>query len=126
MILATGALVGLSRRSNRVLALLDDAQRSGSDVLVPAGALTESLRGGRRDALIDRLLKGPRTEVAAHDVASARSAGKLLGRTRTSGAIDALVVAVAIRRRPSMIATSDPDDITLLADGYDDVTVVQV
>jgi predicted nucleic acid-binding protein len=125
LILDTGALIGLSRRSNRIWSLLDEAQREGHDVLVPAGTLAESLRNSPRDALINRLLNEPRTQVAAHDEQRARTAGKLLRSARTTNAIDALVVAEAIRFAGSRIATSDPDDIAELAEGYD-VTVVKV
>jgi predicted nucleic acid-binding protein len=125
LILDSGALIGLSRRSNRIWSLLDEAQRAGHDVLVPAGTLAESVRNSPRDALINRLLSEPRTQVTVHDGQRARAAGKLLKAARTNNAIDALVVAEAIRFAGSRIATSDPDDIADLAAGYD-VTVVKV
>jgi predicted nucleic acid-binding protein len=125
LILDTGALIGLSQRSNRIWSLLDEAQREGHEVLVPAGAIAESLRNGPRDALINRLLSQPRTQVTVHDEERARSAGKLLRLSDTYDAIDALVVAEAIRFAGARIATSDPEHITDLADGYD-VTVVKV
>ena len=56
LILDTGALIGLSRRSNRIWSLLDRAQRMGIDVLVPAATLAESIRGGPRDTPINQLL----------------------------------------------------------------------
>jgi len=126
LILDTGALVGLSRRSNRIWSLLDQAQRRGADVLVPAGTLAESLRGDTRDTLIEQLLNRPHTQVTVHDEVRARAAGKLLKHARTSSAIDALVVAEALRHLGATIATSDPDDITELAQGNRSVTVVKV
>jgi predicted nucleic acid-binding protein len=126
LILDTGVLIGLSRRNNRIWSLLDQAQRRGADVLVPAGTLAESLRGGSRDTLINQLLNQPRTQVTIHDVERARSAGKLLKKARTSNAIDALVVAEALRYDTATIATSDPDDMADLAEGQRLVTIVEV
>lgn len=125
LILDTGALIGLARRSNRIWSLLDQAQRRGIDVLVPAGTLAESIRGGPRDAPINKLLGRPHAQVTVHDEDRARSAGSLLRRVPSSGAIDALVVAEALRHEAALIATSDPRDITDLARGHD-VTVVEV
>jgi predicted nucleic acid-binding protein len=126
LILDTGALIGLSRRNNRIWSLLDQAQRRGADVLVPAGTLAESLRGDARDTLIEQLLNRPYTQVTVHDEERARAAGKLLKHGGNSSAIDALVVAEALRHDGSTIATSDPDDITDLAQGNRTVTIVKV
>ena len=125
LILDTGALIGLSRRSNRVWKLLDRAQRMGIDVLVPAATLAESIRGGPRDTPINQLLGQPRTQVTVHDEDRARSAGSLLRRVPSCDAIDALVVAEALRHEAALIATSDPEDIADLARGHD-VAVVKV
>jgi predicted nucleic acid-binding protein len=125
LVLDTGALIALGRRSPRVWELLDRAQRSRADVLVPAGTLVESLRGGPRDALINRLLDQPHTQVTIHDEERARRAGRLLDSARTSDAIDALVVAEALRYDEVTVATSDPEDIADLV-GIHDVTVVRV
>lgn len=126
LILDTGALIALSRRSSSVWKLLDRAQRTGRDVLVPAGTLAESLRGGPRDAFINRLLNQPLTQVTVHDEQRARWAGELLARARTSDAIDALVVVEALRYGTAVIATSDPKDIADLVQGQRNVNVVRV
>jgi predicted nucleic acid-binding protein len=125
LVLDTGALIALSRRSPKVWELLDRAQRSRADVLVPAGTLVESLRGGPRDALINQLLNQPHTQVTIHDEERARRAGRLLDSARTDDAIDALVVAEALRYHEVTVATSDPDDIAELV-GLHDVTIVKV
>lgn len=126
LILDTGALIGLSKRTNRIWSLLDQAQRRGTDVLVPAGTLTESLRGDARDALIGQLLNRPYTQVTVHDEERARAAGKLLKHASSGSAIDALVVAEALRHDGATIATSDPDDLSDLAQGSSFVTIVKV
>jgi predicted nucleic acid-binding protein len=125
LVLDTGALIALTRRSPKVWALLDRAQRSRADVLVPAAALVESLRGGPRDTLVNRLLDRPHTRVTIHDEDRARRAGRLLDSARTSDAIDALVVAEALRYDEVTVATSDPEDIAELV-GIHDVAIVRV
>lgn len=125
LILDAGALLALRRRSSRVWALLDDAQRRGDPVLVPAGALAQSARGGPLDADIDRVVGRDGTEVTVHDEARARAAGELLARAGTSDAIDALVVAEAIRHGTATIVTSAPEDIAALARRYRRVKVVR-
>ncbi|MFL6053880.1 MAG: PIN domain-containing protein [Actinoallomurus sp.] len=51
--------------------------------------------------------------------AIAKRAGELLGRTRTSDAVDAIVVATAIDRKATLILTSDPDDLKALLQAAD-------
>ena len=46
----------------------------------------------------------------------ARQAGVLLGKTRTTDVVDALVVAEALRLLPALILTSDPRDIRILVE----------
>ena len=126
LILDAGALLALRRRSSRVWALLDRAQRAKAPVLVPAGALAQSARGGPRDHDINDVLGRDGTVVSTHDEDRARSAGWLLGRTGLSDAVDALVVAEALRHPRATIVTSDPEDILTLAHGYHGVKVVRV
>jgi hypothetical protein len=46
LILDTGALLAAHKRSSRLWSLLDEAARTGVEVLVPAGAVAECIRGG--------------------------------------------------------------------------------
>jgi hypothetical protein len=48
--------------------------------------------------------------------ATARRAGELLGRAGLSDAVDAIVVAEGLSHAPSMIITSDPDDLARSTD----------
>lgn len=68
-------------------------------------------RGGGRQARLAWTLRG--CVVLPTAVADARAAGVLLGRTKTTDAVNAIVVATAIRLR-AVVVTSDPDDIDLL------------
>jgi hypothetical protein len=56
----------------------------------------------------------------------ARRAGELLGVSGTSDAVDALIMAEALRGGPALILTSDPDDMYHLADGHESVRIVPV
>ena len=81
-----------------------------------AVTLTETLRGGSRDATVHRVLS--RVNVVPVTVQIARRAGELLGTTGRSGhrcAIDAIVAATAIGlERPIVLLTSDLDDVNRL------------
>jgi hypothetical protein len=73
-------------------------------VEIPVVVLAETVRGGPRDAPVNRVLKavGPVPEARE---AHGRIAGQLLGATRSSSTIDALVVAHAVEvREPGPLA----------------------
>jgi len=126
LVLDAGALLALRKRSSHVWRLLERAQRTNSPVLVPAGALAQAARGGPTDAVINLVLGRDHTSVTVHDEERARSAGVLLAKTGTSDAVDAFVVAEAIRHPGATIATSDPRDIAILAQRHSRVKVVKV
>lgn len=118
--IAGGTLVldgeGLSKLAvgdARVRAYLDGARARGARVAVSAVTLTETLRGGPRDAAVHRVLA--RITVVPVTAAIARRAGELLGATGLSGhrcAIDAVVAATALGlERPVVLLSSDPDDM---------------
>ena len=123
--LAGGTLVldgeGLSKLAAgdaRVRGYLDSARVRGARVAVSALTLTETLRGGPRDATVHRVLA--RIAVVPVTAAIARRAGELLGTTGLSGhrcAIDAVVAATALdSERPIVLLTSDPDDMNRLVE----------
>jgi predicted nucleic acid-binding protein len=80
--------------------------------LVPAPVIAQASRSPQQVQL-RRFLRGcavvPLGESEAHD------AGHLLGKTRPTDVVDAVVVAVAVRHQKAIILTSDPDDIKRLA-----------
>jgi predicted nucleic acid-binding protein len=121
--LAAGTLVldgeGLSKLAAGdacVRGYLDSACARGARVAVSALTLTETLRGGPRDATVHRVLA--RIVVVPVTAAIARRAGELLGTTGLSGhrcAIDAVIAATALDlERPVVLLTSDPDDMNRL------------
>ena len=93
------------------------------DIRVPVVVVAETVRGnGPRDAPVNLVLAQtePRYPLTAE---IARRAGQLLGATRSSSTIDALVVAEALDCAPAMIWTSDSDDLRALLSDQHGVTI---
>jgi predicted nucleic acid-binding protein len=118
--------VGLSsrwRRGTSAHAGSCGAPLARAAVIVPAVVVTETTRGGPRDATVNRVIKTVE-DVAPVTEDVAREAGRLLAGARKSNAtMDALVVASAARRESTIILTGDIDDITALAANYPHVRV---
>lgn len=76
---------------------------------IPAVVLAEVWRGDAKDAPVARLMKW--CVVEPLDEQRARAAGRL--RRTVAGAVDACV-AVGVRERGDVIATSDPEDMRRL------------
>jgi predicted nucleic acid-binding protein len=115
---------GLSKLASgdaRTRAYLDSARTRRARVAVSAITLTETLRGGSRDATVHRVLS--RITVVPVTVEIGRRAGELLGATGLSGhrcAIDAVVAATALGlERPIVLLTGDPDDLNRLVEEPD-------
>ena len=85
--------------------------------------VAETVRGnGPRDAPVNLVLAQTAPQHQLTD-AIARAAGLLLGASRSSSTVDALIVAEALDCVPAMIWTSDPNDIRHLLAGHRGVTV---
>ena len=114
-VLDAGALVAVERKDQRARLLLTRAAQTGA-LLIPTIVLTQVWRGGGpRQALLGRFLSVPEVELVPVGHALARAAGLLLGRSGTSDAVDACVVALAVSLQ-APIVTSDPDDLRRLDD----------
>ena len=100
------------------------AREDDAAVIVPPVVVTQSLRGGQKDAPVHRLLHVVWVPFVGKRMA--RAAGELLGATGLSDAADAQVVAEAIRSGPSVLLTSDPRDMSGLAGDRKDVLIVSV
>jgi len=115
LVLDAGALIALDRNDRAVWAMLRVAADDAATVQVPAGAIAQAWRDGRRQALLSRALA--HCDEVPLDGASARAAGLLCGRAGTADIVDASVavtVAGLARREEVAIVTSDPDDIRQL------------
>ncbi len=115
LILDSGAVIALSRGDQRARAFVDRALETGAELFVPAVVVAETVRGdGPRDAPVNRVLSAVDSFLAA-DESTGRTAGRLMGQTRSSETIDALVVAGVLELSGGRILTGDPDDLKLLA-----------
>lgn len=109
---------GLSALSGQRAKLAELRRRGLWPAQVPAVVLTESLSGDhRRDFQTNRLLMACQIrvvdEVQARDAARLRAA---TGRAGTISAVDAVVATVAGAQAGSYILTSDPADLSALAE----------
>ncbi|CAN5730262.1 hypothetical protein BH20ACT2_BH20ACT2_04300 [soil metagenome] len=85
----------------------------------------ELYRGRGTDEVIDRVLARGFAQVVTAGARIARVAAHLLAAADSGSemAIDALVVATAIRLGGGIIVTHDPHDLTVLAAGHPNVAV---
>lgn len=126
LILDAGALIALARNDLRVRSYLLVALERGIDVLVPPIVVTQTIRGGPREALINRLLKSKGVAVPAVEEELARQAGHLLGTSGMRDAADAQIIAEAARSAPATVLTSDPVDMRRLSEGLPGVQITAV
>jgi PIN domain len=110
-----GALIAIERRSRRMQALLDEIDRRGWQIAVPAGVVAQAWRGGPRHARIAALLSDERTEVISLDDPVARAVGLLCGRSGHADVVD-VSVALCARQRNRHVVTSDPEDLRAVDD----------
>jgi predicted nucleic acid-binding protein len=111
--------------ARRAQAALAEAARRTALVRIPSTVLAEVYRGTRRDAAVDRVV-GRANRVVPVDHRIARIAGGLLGRDGLDSchAVDASVVATAIRLGGAAVLTGDPDDLRSLARAHRNVAIV--
>lgn len=121
LVLDSEGVSKLAAGDARIRGYLDSARARRAQVAVSAITLTETLRGGPRDATVHRVLS--RITVVPVTAQIARRAGELLGATGLSGhrcAIDAVVAATTLGlERPIVLLTSDPDDMNTLIEEPD-------
>jgi predicted nucleic acid-binding protein len=125
---AVSALASARERSvaaRRAQAVLDEAARRNALVRIPAAVLMEVYRGSARDVRIYRVV-GRGNRVVDLDHRTARVAGALLGRDDldSSHAVDASVIATAVRLGGAVVATGDPEDLRSLARDHRNVAIV--
>jgi predicted nucleic acid-binding protein len=109
-----------------LIARITRARADGATVSVPTVVLAEVTRGsGPRDARLNMTIAGcdPSRPL---DEATARFAGRLLARAGGNHTVDAIVAAEAIQRSPTILFTSDPDDLSRLLDNHPGVVVVAI
>ncbi len=122
LILDSGAVIALARGDQRARAFVARAVELGVPVEIPVVVVAETVRGGPRDAPVNRVLKAVDAVPGATETIG-RTAGRLLGEARSAATIDALVVAQAVATGGGHILTCDPDDLGPLADRHPEVLV---
>jgi predicted nucleic acid-binding protein len=108
----TGALMAAERRNPDFLALHDELTAARIRPIVPVVVLARAWRGGPQHQ-ISRVLKA--CDVVPDDERISRAAGVACAASGTADVVDAIVVATAVRHQAPVV-TSDPDDLTHIAD----------
>jgi len=111
-----GALIAAERGDQRFRALHSRWLSHEISPVVPSPVLAQVWRNGARQAGLARVLRGCRVLPTSEDIA--RHAGVLLGRSRLTDAIDAIVIATAIAFHAAVV-TNDCDDLRRLWDAAD-------
>ncbi len=122
VVLDSGGVSWLAQRSSRAAAVIGEMRTAGLwPALVPAPVLVECLTGqGGRDAPANRLLKSCDV-VTDLPQALARRCARLRFEARRGSAVDAIVIGVA--EPNGVVLTSDPRDISALAQVAIEVTI---
>ncbi len=108
----TGALLAAERRNPDVLALHDEVTAARIRPIVPVVVLAQAWRGGPQHQ-ISRVLKG--CDILPDDERTGRAAGLACAASGTADVVDAIVIATAVRHQAPVV-TSDPRDLTRIAD----------
>lgn len=117
-----------SDRHNQVRAAMRSAHARNAPVRIPTAVLVELYRGPGFDEPVDRLVAQGFAQVVTTGARIARIAGHLLASVQAGSelAIDALVVATAIRLGGGIVLTHDPTDLTKLASGHPNVAIASI
>ena len=97
-------------------------------VRIPAAVLVELYRGRGTDEAVDAVLARGFAQVVTTGARTARIAGHILSNANAGSemAIDALVVATAIRLGGGIVATHDPHDMRALAANHPNVSIFAI
>ena len=134
LVLDSEALSALARpyqdpeRHQRVRATMRSAHKRNFPVRIPAAVLVELYRGRGTDEAVDAVLARGFAQVVTTGARIARIAGHILSNANAGSemAIDALVVATAIRLGGGIVATHDPRDMRALAANHPNVSIFDI
>jgi len=108
----SGALLAAERRNPDFIALHDELTSARIRPLVPVVVLAQVWRGGPQHQ-ISRVLKG--CDIMPDDERDGRAAGVACAASGTADVVDAIVIVTAVRYQAAVV-TSDPGDLTRIAD----------
>lgn len=128
LVLDAGALIALDRNDRAVWAMLRVGNERGDIIYVPAGAIAQAWRDGRRQALLARALR--HCDEVALDGHLARAAGLLCGQLGTAAIVDASIAVTAAgasHQGDVALLTSDGGDLRRMLDHLGaDVRIIPV
>jgi hypothetical protein len=110
LVLDTGGLIAFDRGDRNVAALVETARRRRDRVVTSSGCVAQAWRGGARQALLSRLLRG--VSETGLDPRVSRTAGELCGTATTTDVVDAHVALLV--RDDDVVLSSDVDDLRRL------------
>ena len=108
----TGALLAAERGNPDFLALHDELTSARIRPLVPVVVLAQAWLGGPQHQ-ISRVLKA--CDILPDDQRTGRAAGVACAASGTTNVVDAIVIVTAVRHQAPVV-TSDPGDLTRIAD----------
>ena len=117
-----GALLAAEARRLDLLTLHNDALERDVEPVVPACVLAQVWRGGPQP-MLSRLLQGCVVEPFMEQ--EARAVGRVCGISGSSDIADVAVV-VGAAARGDVVVTSDPRDLTRIADALGEKLVLRV
>jgi hypothetical protein len=103
--------------------MLTATREYGFEVQIPSSALAQVWRGGSRSAVLARLVDASRVD--SLDERRAKQIGERLGARERTDVVDCHVVCCALEWG-AMVATSDGDDIRILADPDESLALIAV
>jgi hypothetical protein len=123
LVLDAGALIGLERGSEMVIAMTKQAHKRGGHTVIPASVLAQVWRGGSKTARLARIVAGSDIDSLGED--RAKEIGIRLGVQGGKDIVDAHVACCSVERR-AIVATSDPADIEALIKPGEKVQLIAV
>lgn len=105
----------------RAAAIASRARQDDATIAIPLPVLAETFRGTGPDAAIDRLVN--LVEIVPLTLPIVRLAGQLRATAGRGSAIDAMVIATAIRLGGALVATADEHDLASLAQNHPNVKI---
>ncbi len=108
--LDSSALIAYANEDPQAIALLQELWRSDVLLVAPTPILAETLRGGRTDAAVNRVLA--KMVTVDTTVVAGRRAGELLGSCKAPASLtlDALIIATSLEAHVDGIITADVAD----------------
>lgn len=123
LVLDVGALIGLERGSEMVIAMAEQAHERGGDTVIPASVLAQVWRGGAKAARLARIVAGSDIDSLGED--RAKEIGVRLGAQDGKDIADAHIACCAVESR-AIVATSNQADIETLIEPGEQVRLIAV